>query len=176
MCVTLMEIEKALVKAFIIPVRRSRYLSMLEIRGGRDKWRRQLADFAHWDQRFLHPIEKGDTKRTCKLLRDADAPEQCYVLSEWDQLDGKEMKLGEALSACVGYGMGTVLSCVPGRLAFYEAEGPANASFYGGTNHEPIRPTAEIRSASPQARIAILEQPHQSTAILRCREMGHVWA
>jgi len=117
--------EKALVKAFIIPVRRSRYLSMLESRGGRDKWRRQLAHFSHWDQRFLHPIE-GDTKRICKILRDSGAPEQCYVFSEWDEIDGKEMNLAEALAACVGYGMGTVLSCVPGRLAFYEAEGPGH--------------------------------------------------
>ncbi len=58
------------------------------------------------------------------MLLQAGAPETCYVFSEWNELDTKEMKLDEALTACIGYGMGTVLSCIPGRLAFYEAEGP----------------------------------------------------
>ena len=119
-----MDVEKSLAEAFILPQRRGRYLSLLERRGGRDKWRRQLAHFSHWDPRFLRPIETGNAAAIWKRLQDAGAPQTCYVFSEWDELDAKEMNTGEAVAACVGYGMGTVISCIPGRLAFYEAEGP----------------------------------------------------
>jgi hypothetical protein len=34
----------------------------------------------------------------------------------------KELPLVEALQQIVGRGMGTVLSCIPGRLAFVETE------------------------------------------------------
>jgi hypothetical protein len=37
-------------------------------------------------------------------------------------LDEKELPLFEALTQIVGRGMGTVLSCLPGRLAFVETE------------------------------------------------------
>ncbi len=116
-------IETALITAFILPERRARYLSLLETRKGRNKLRRQLAHFSHWDRRFVRRID-GGVSAIWKALRDSGAPEKCHVLSEWDQIDAKEMDVGEVLSACVGYGLGTVLSCIPGRLAFYEAEGP----------------------------------------------------
>ena len=77
-----MDIEKALATAFILPQRRSRYLSLLESRGGRDKWRRQLAHFPHWDSRFIHQIEKADAITILDRLRDAGAPERCYAFSE----------------------------------------------------------------------------------------------
>jgi hypothetical protein len=32
------------------------------------------------------------------------------------------MPLSKALSSTVGYGMGTLISCVPGELAYYESE------------------------------------------------------
>ena len=120
-----MEIEKSLAEAFIIPQRKDRYLTLIERKGGRDKWRHQLGHFPHWDNRFIRLVESGDATTVLRQLRNLGAPETCYVFSEWSQIDGKQMLLAEALSACLGYGMGTVLSCIPSRLAFYEAEGPA---------------------------------------------------
>ncbi len=32
------------------------------------------------------------------------------------------MDLGVALSETVGYGMGTVISCIPGQLGYFEGE------------------------------------------------------
>jgi hypothetical protein len=46
----------------------------------------------------------------------------CYVLSERREIDGRTMPLAAALAAVVGRGMGTVLSCIPGRLAYHESE------------------------------------------------------
>jgi hypothetical protein len=49
------------------------------------------------------------------------APETCHVISE-GELDGKEMDLASALKEAVGNGVGAVISCVPGRLGYFEGE------------------------------------------------------
>lgn len=48
----------------------------------------------------------------------------CYAISEDDAFDGMLLSLREALDAIVGSGSGTLLSCIPGRLGYYEEEGP----------------------------------------------------
>jgi hypothetical protein len=61
--------ERSLITAFILPQRRSRHLELLASRTGRDKWRRQLAHFSHWDPRFLLRAEGGrDAIRRFKAL------------------------------------------------------------------------------------------------------------
>ncbi len=37
-------------------------------------------------------------------------------------LDGREMPLGDALEAIISMGDGAFVSCIPGRLGFYEYE------------------------------------------------------
>lgn len=61
---------------------------------------------------FAGPIEAA--------LREAGAPASCYVLAADSELDGSEMRLREALEAVVGSGEGAFVSCIPGRLDFYE--------------------------------------------------------
>ena len=104
--------------------KRDRYNALLESRKGRDKLRRSLAHSSDWDPRFLHPIENQGAQAIHQALRKLGAPGDCYVLSENDRDDAKRMDLLEALLGSVGYGIGTVISCVPSRLAFYEGEGP----------------------------------------------------
>ena len=55
-----------------------------------------------------------------QALRQRGAPEACYVLSSNSDLDGREMPLDDALQAVVGAGEGTFISCIPGKLGFYE--------------------------------------------------------
>ena len=47
-------------------------------------------------------------------------PETCHVIG--GEHDGKDMELLTALKQIVGYGTGTVLSCIPGKLAYFEGE------------------------------------------------------
>lgn len=61
---------------------------------------------------FSAPIEA--------ILRKHCAPSTCYVLAAYSDLDGREMPLGEALDAIIGMGNGAFVSCIPGRLGFYE--------------------------------------------------------
>jgi len=45
-----------------------------------------------------------------------------WVISESRVLDGREMSLAEAMDQTWGSFTGTILSCVPGRLAFFHGE------------------------------------------------------
>jgi len=119
------EIEKSLVAAFVTPRKRDRYRALLESRKGRDRFRRSLAHFSDWDPRFASKIHAANPSELHALLRRVGAPTDCYVLSEDDRYDGKSIDLLGALTAAIGHGMGTVISCVSGRLAFHEAEGPS---------------------------------------------------
>jgi hypothetical protein len=56
-------------------------------------------------------------------FRSKGAGEKCWAISEDLKLDGREFELDSILSEIVGYGMGTILCCVPGKLAFVESEG-----------------------------------------------------
>lgn len=55
-------------------------------------------------------------------LRQLGAPPDCYVLAADPALDGRTMPVNAALGAVVGMGEGAFISCIPGRLGFYEYE------------------------------------------------------
>jgi hypothetical protein len=46
----------------------------------------------------------------------------CWVISEDAEIDGRESDLESALENVSGTGMGTILSCIPGKLAYFEGE------------------------------------------------------
>jgi hypothetical protein len=48
------------------------------------------------------------------------APDDCWVFG--NHIDGRQMKLEEALDEVIGLGTGTIVSCLPGKLAFFESE------------------------------------------------------
>lgn len=46
----------------------------------------------------------------------------CWVVSEDHRFDAHEVELDSVLTALVGHGMGAIVSCVAGKLAFVESE------------------------------------------------------
>jgi hypothetical protein len=116
--------EKALIRAFILPARQERYLEFLGTAKKRAKFIAQLAHFKHLDPRFAFAVSGNQRKPSelLKLLVGKGAPPKCWVISENTDLDGKQMELLSALRQTVGYGMGTFLCCVPGKLAYFEDE------------------------------------------------------
>jgi hypothetical protein len=78
------------------------------------------------DARFARAVPPAEQAPTslARLLRARGAPDECVLFSEDGALDGRALRLDEALGAVVGRGMGTFVSCIPGRLAYFEAEGP----------------------------------------------------
>ena len=115
-----------LIRAFIAPPRQERYLSLLTSVRGRDKLRARLAHLRDLDERFVcsPPSNEQSPSALASILRRHGAPEECVLLAEDPLLDGRRLPLTEALEMVVGRGMGALLSCIPGRLAFYESEEP----------------------------------------------------
>jgi hypothetical protein len=116
--------EEEVVKAFILPSRRNRYLEFLTTPKKRAKFIAQLSHFKHLNPKFALSISGRETNSASllKLLAAKGAGSKCWVISENSQLDAREMNLEAALKETIGYGMGTIISCIPGKLAYFEDE------------------------------------------------------
>jgi hypothetical protein len=120
----LMNHEESVVRAFIVPTKRERYLGFLATPKGRAKIISQLAHFKDLNPKYMFAIPPNQTNRVSllKLLIAKGAGKRCWVISETAELDGKETDLDTALKETVGLEMGTIISCVPGKLAYFEDE------------------------------------------------------
>lgn len=120
------EHEESVVKAFIVRRKRDRMLFQLANPKRRRTGLDALYDFRDLDDRFVVPVppHQQSPESIAKALRSYGAPDSCWVISTDDSLDGREMLLDEALAAVVGHREGNLISCVPGKLAFFEGEGP----------------------------------------------------
>jgi hypothetical protein len=119
-----MDHEEELIKVFFVPTKRERYLEMVTKPKKRRKFLLELAHFKALDPRYLVPIPPSQQhpQKIASILTRKGAPQKCWVTSEFSQLDTKEMLLLDALEEVVGRQMGTFLSCIPGRLAYFEGE------------------------------------------------------
>lgn len=119
-----MDHEAAVIRAFILPTKRERYLEFLMSPKGRAKFIAELAHFKHLNPRFASNIPGSQTNPVSlhKLLVAKGAGAKCWVISENHDLDGREMDLESALKETIGHQMGTFISCVPGKLAYFEGE------------------------------------------------------
>lgn len=59
---------------------------------------------------------------TYDLLKQHGAPDTCCCLSENELISGKTLPLREALEHAIGFGFASIISCIPGELAYFEAE------------------------------------------------------
>jgi hypothetical protein len=116
--------EEAVIKAFILPQRQQRYLEFLSNQKKRGKFTSDLAHFKALDSRYIVSIPPNQTNLASltKLLTSRGAGSKCWVISENSELDAQEMELFTALRQTIGYGMGTIISCIPGKLAYFEDE------------------------------------------------------
>jgi hypothetical protein len=129
------EHEQATIKAFVVRGRQERFSSFLSTPKNRKKFTKELPHFRWFDGRFATAVPwKVDPSlklwdrhlqgvaNVCRLLRSKGAGKTCWVISEESKLDGQELQLESALERVVGNGIGTILSCVPGKLAYFEGE------------------------------------------------------
>jgi hypothetical protein len=119
-----MEGEVALIASFVKRNKRDRYREMLTSPRLRRKFTSQLAHFADFDPKYRVPIPSSKlfVENIAVELQKRRSRQIVLAISENPALDQKELPLVEALNETVGKGMGTVLSCVPGCLAFVETE------------------------------------------------------
>jgi len=116
--------EKAFIESFIAPNRQERFMAALVNPKKREVFNLELH---HPKTNFLVgkyikqivPSEQYVKVLTPKLKR-MGAPDECWVFG--NHIDGRAMKLEEALAELIGYRTGTIVSCLPGELAFFENE------------------------------------------------------
>lgn len=120
--------EEGFVGAFIARDRRDRVRGQLRHHKRRRKYLDRLNHTPDLDDRFASRVPRAEqhAPEILALLRARGAPDACFAISGLGDLDGAELSLEEALSAVVGRGVGTILSCIPGRLAYYEGEEPGD--------------------------------------------------
>ena len=125
--------EEGFLNGFIGKVHRDRLRLELQ---SRDIPKRRIARRARFLQRFSHAALKyldprfittlkppnSDPVEIQRLLEGRGAEPTCYAISSEESIDGRILPLGDALEAAVGYGMPTILSCLPRRLAYLETE------------------------------------------------------
>jgi hypothetical protein len=127
--------EAAVVRAFVQQDKQERFLGFLANPRNRKKFTDSLSHFRWFDQRFAAPIpRKVDPKLNLwdrhtqgienihRLLKSKGAGLTCWVVSEDPEIDGRELELRAALEHVNGRQIGTILSCVPGKLAYFESE------------------------------------------------------
>jgi hypothetical protein len=116
--------EEATVRAFIQPTKRERYLAFLSNKKGRAKFILELTHFKSLNPKYIVPLlpSHQNPPSMGKILAAKDAGPKCWVISEDPQLDGQEMELDAALRDTIGPGIGAIISCIPGKLAYFEDE------------------------------------------------------
>lgn len=112
--------EVAFVRAFVVSARRGRWLEALADPARRSVFLDRLNHCPDLDPRFVTSV--ASAAEVVGLLRSCGAPATCYVLSAADELDGRELSLEQAVAEAERAGWGTIISCIPGRLAYYYDE------------------------------------------------------
>jgi hypothetical protein len=158
--------ESSLIAAFVKRHKRERYREIVSDSRLRHKFTSQLAHFEDFDPRYRLPISDSRlaADNIARELEKRHSPKIVFAISEDPALDQKEVPLVETLKQIVGYGMGTILSCIPGRLAFVETEderfilervGPSEKPnyirFVVGPTHQEIHVEEGIFQAAARA-------------------------
>ena len=120
--------EATLVSTFVNPLKRKHLIEILANPKRRHRATATLAHFQDFDPGAVVPLEgAADTPAAIEsALRSRGAGDNCHVISENRAIDGKTLSLKAALEKVVGQGSGTLLSCVPGELAYYEGQAPSD--------------------------------------------------
>jgi hypothetical protein len=117
--------EEGFVRSFVLASKRDRVAMLLANPKRRREYVKTLAHYGDLDVQHaeaVSPKVAHTVDEWLKLLLSKGAPARCWVISEDASKDAKEVELSEALRETIGAGMGTIVSCVPGKLAYFEDE------------------------------------------------------
>jgi len=112
--------EEALVRAFIAHARRNRWLESLASPKRRTSFLDRLNHCHDFDERYATAL--ASNANVVGLLKARGAPPACYVISCTSAIDARELPLADAVEQSAMGGWGTLISCLPGRLAYYYGE------------------------------------------------------
>jgi len=114
------EHEESIIKTFIVAEKQDRYIGLLSNKKRRAKVLDALNHCHDLDPRFCsHLASSADV---VAVLKAKGAPEQCCIISDIPKIDGQTMLLKEAISIIETEGWGSMVGCIPGKLAYYYGE------------------------------------------------------
>ena len=114
------EHEKQTISAFILKEKRPRYRLILDDPQRRASGLDRLNHCRDLDPKYVTWLRSNAA--VVELLREAGSPETVYVISSTAAIDGQLLPLQAAVEGASLGGWGTIISCVPGRLAYYYDE------------------------------------------------------
>jgi hypothetical protein len=117
------EHESKFIESFIVPEKRERWLLLLQ-----GKRRASLlSSLAGWKDFASDRMEafpkNADSENIISFLELRIRPgTRCWMMSDWTGLDKNVAFVHDAIKAVFGLGLGSVVSIIPGALAYYESE------------------------------------------------------
>ncbi len=118
-------IESKVIENFVIKDKRDRYLNFIK----KSKTRRKFTDaLAHFSAQLgnFQEIKTNELEEINRRLQKIKFIEDCYLISENNEIDGKRLKIKDALTETIGMGMGTLIVFGNADLVFYEGEEPSD--------------------------------------------------
>jgi hypothetical protein len=118
--------EEAFAKAFLPSEKRARFTQFLAQPKRRKEALVQLSRGLPCLPEFAIevPGPQDFPEELEKLLTARGAGPTCHVIADGLKADGRELPLREALRLVCLHGPGAILSCIPGRLAYYKPPSP----------------------------------------------------
>ncbi|MBP1628853.1 MAG: hypothetical protein H6Q00_3328 [Holophagaceae bacterium] len=120
--------EVLFAKFFITSEKRARWTQFLS----NTKRRKEVLNRLSHDLPYIHelateiPSIQDFPEELERLLKEKGAGPTCHVIVDGLKIDGHELPLTEAIKAVFLHDSGAILSCIPGRLAYYKPEPPAH--------------------------------------------------
>lgn len=115
--------EQAFIDSFVVPAKRARYTEFLPVAKRRQEILHRFNHFFDFVPNLAEQTPRSSPEELTALLRKHGAPAVVYVIGG-QILDGHESPLAEAVGKVFCDGWGTVISCLPGKLALYFQEFP----------------------------------------------------
>jgi hypothetical protein len=118
-----MEHEILLIKQFVVKDRQDRYLNLLQTDKGRNKFKSYISHFKDLNKKYCIPAYTLHSHvELYDLLKLEGAPNTCYIISENSKYDLRFLDITDAGKQLFSSGISFFLSCIPGKLAYYEGE------------------------------------------------------
>ena len=117
--------EEWFVKNFIIANKQMRWMEALTS-PKRNRFLVRLADEKDFNPNYMTAIDHAlrTAGQIAPILRSLGSGSTFRAISQWSELDARELELEEALELAVGIGLGSILVSNTLKLAYFEKELP----------------------------------------------------